>query len=74
VRRALHAGLALIAGAALAAAVMTATGTHPGCLAAGHRLGVGTTIAVDAAGNASSPYNGTGTGYECTRAGAWQRI
>jgi len=65
--------LAAAAVTAALALILTAHGT-PGCQAAGHRLPVNATIAVDAAGNASSPYNGTGTGYECTRSGAWVRI
>lgn len=34
----------------------------------------GVTMAVDSQGNASSPWNGTGTGYVCSPYGQWQQL
>ena len=68
--------IAVLAAAVSAVTVLVlgaVTGT-PGCQVAGHRVPVSATIAVDAAGNASGPYNGTGQGYVCTPSGAWHRI
>ena len=62
-----------VTGLAVAATMLGCSATHAGprSCTAPHAAN-GTTISVDAQGNASSPYTG-GTGFRCSN-GTWMRI